>query len=156
MGITPIFSPSIGSEKRLKASLISPSSCAETLCSFASLERGAALVAVVWEALPPDLRFGGWTSLVGCDREAMKELTMAVGGCATPVCWIEDVGRKERILKFTGVDVTTECVKQCGRNRTVPRSTMAFAFVFEISSRTSIFSSLDSTINHDNCKCNTA
>lgn len=67
MGITPIFSPSIGSEKRLKASLISPSSCAETLCSFASLERGAALVVVLWEALPPDLRFGGWTSLGDCN-----------------------------------------------------------------------------------------
>lgn len=56
MGSTPFFSPSMGSAKRLKASLISPSSCAETLCSLASFERGAALGAA---SPPPDLRFGG-------------------------------------------------------------------------------------------------
>jgi hypothetical protein len=63
--MTPIFSPSMGSEKRLNASLISPSSCAETLCSFASLERGAAfgVEAVLAEALPPAFRFGGWLNV---------------------------------------------------------------------------------------------
>lgn len=41
-GITPSRSPSMGSAKRLQASLISPSSRAETLCSLASLDwRGA-------------------------------------------------------------------------------------------------------------------
>ena len=38
VGITPCLSPSIGSEKRLKASRISLSSWAVTLCSFASLD----------------------------------------------------------------------------------------------------------------------
>ena len=50
----------MASEKRLKASLISPSSCAETLCSLASFERGAALVWLEAEAAGPDLRFGGY------------------------------------------------------------------------------------------------
>lgn len=64
MGSTPFFSPSMGSENRLKASLISPSSWADTLCSLASLDRGAALVLVVAlaaaaDGAPPDLRFGG-------------------------------------------------------------------------------------------------
>lgn len=36
---------------------------------------------------------------------------MAVGGYATPESWTEDVGRKGRTLKFTGVDVTPECVE---------------------------------------------
>ena len=60
-GRTPFFSPSIGSEKRLHASLISPSSCAETLCSLASLD---------WRALgaedapaAADLRLGGYHSI---------------------------------------------------------------------------------------------
>lgn len=56
MGMTPLRSPSMGSAKRLYASLISPSFCAETLCSFASLDRGAALDAPVAGAA---LRFGG-------------------------------------------------------------------------------------------------
>lgn len=56
VGKTPFFSPSIGSEKRLKASLISPSSWPETLCSFASFDcRAFGALA----AAPPDLRFGG-------------------------------------------------------------------------------------------------
>lgn len=38
VGITPYLSPSIGSAKRLKASRISLSSCAVTLCSFASFD----------------------------------------------------------------------------------------------------------------------
>lgn len=38
VGITPCLSPSMGSENRLKASRISLSSCAVTLCSLASLE----------------------------------------------------------------------------------------------------------------------
>lgn len=38
MGRTPFCSPSMGSEKRLYASLISFSSCAVTLCSLASLD----------------------------------------------------------------------------------------------------------------------
>jgi hypothetical protein len=58
MGSTPFFSPSMGSANRLKASLISPSSCADTLCSLASFERGAALVVPVAPAAPPDLRLG--------------------------------------------------------------------------------------------------
>lgn len=56
MGRTPFLSPSMGSAKRLYASLISPSFCAETLCSFASFDRGAALGAPVAGAV---LRFGG-------------------------------------------------------------------------------------------------
>jgi len=38
MGMTPSFSPSMGSENRLKASRMSASSCALILCSFASLD----------------------------------------------------------------------------------------------------------------------
>lgn len=57
MGMTPFFSPSMGSAKRLKASLISPSSCGETLCSLASLDWRALGAAAA--AAPPDLRFGG-------------------------------------------------------------------------------------------------
>lgn len=54
-GKTPFFSPSIGSANRPKASLISPSSCAETLCSLASFDcRGLGAVEG-----PPALRFGG-------------------------------------------------------------------------------------------------
>lgn len=59
MGRTPFLSPSMGSAKRLYASLISPSFCAETLCSFASFDRGAALGAPVAGAV---LRFGGCAS----------------------------------------------------------------------------------------------
>lgn len=56
IGMTPFFSPSMGSANRLKASLISPSSCAEMLCSLASFDRGGALGA---PAAAPVLRFGG-------------------------------------------------------------------------------------------------
>lgn len=52
MGMTPFFSPSMGSEKRLQDSPISPSSCAETLCSLASLDCRAPPAAGA-------LRFGG-------------------------------------------------------------------------------------------------
>lgn len=53
VGITPYLSPSIGSANRLKASRISLSSCAVTLCSFASFDsRG-------FGASAGDLRFGG-------------------------------------------------------------------------------------------------
>lgn len=38
VGITPSFSPSMGSEKRANASLISASSCAVMSCSLASLD----------------------------------------------------------------------------------------------------------------------
>lgn len=38
VGMTPYFSPSIGSAKRLNASRISLSSWAVTLCSFASFD----------------------------------------------------------------------------------------------------------------------
>lgn len=56
MGSTPFFSPSMGSANKLKASLISPSSCAVTLCSLASFDcRGFDAVEG-----PPDLRFGGF------------------------------------------------------------------------------------------------
>ena len=54
MGSTPFFSPSMGSENRLHASLISVSSCAVTLCSRASFDsRGLLPVAA------GALRFGG-------------------------------------------------------------------------------------------------
>src|SRR5687767_15887682 len=53
MGSTPFFSPSIGSEKRLYASFISPSSCAVTLCSFASFERRGLGVVVEEDAAAP-------------------------------------------------------------------------------------------------------
>lgn len=57
MGRTPFLSPSMGSAKRLYASLISPSFCADMLCSFASFDRGAALGAPEAGA---GLRFGGY------------------------------------------------------------------------------------------------
>lgn len=60
VGITPCFSPSMGSEKRLKASLISASSWAVTLCSLASLDcRGFG--ALLTSATPPGRRFGGYS-----------------------------------------------------------------------------------------------
>lgn len=63
MGSTPFFSPSIGSENRLYASLISPSSCADTLCSLASFDsRGFGAVVVEEDAAAPaGLRRGGYT-----------------------------------------------------------------------------------------------
>jgi len=57
VGITPCRSPSMGSAKRLKASLISLSSCAVTLCSFASLDwRGLGGMGSVGG---PERRLGG-------------------------------------------------------------------------------------------------
>ena len=59
MGMTPSFSPSMGSEKSEKASLISASSCAVMSCSLASLDCLAALLGAPDSAAPPDFRFGG-------------------------------------------------------------------------------------------------
>lgn len=60
MGMTPSFSPSIGSAKSEKASLISASSCAVMSCSLASLDCLApALPDAPDSAAPPDFRFGG-------------------------------------------------------------------------------------------------
>lgn len=59
MGITPSFSPSMGSAKSEKASLISASSCAVMSCSLASLDCLAALPDAPDSAAPPDFRFGG-------------------------------------------------------------------------------------------------
>lgn len=62
MGITPSFSPSIGSEKSPKASLMSASSCAVMLCSFASLDwRGCF---VLGPGAVGGRRFGGWRGQV--------------------------------------------------------------------------------------------
>lgn len=113
--MTPSFSPSIGSEKRLKASLISPSSCAETLCSFASLERGAALVVVLVEALPPDLRFGGWEMLLACLGRRMRKLTMALEAMRCDICGMTMLGAKGMLLVFTDVDVTIGVSKYSAR-----------------------------------------
>lgn len=65
-GITPSFSPSMGSENSAKASLISRSCRAEMLCSLASLDcrsLGAPLVAA---AAALALRFGGCSSRLAC------------------------------------------------------------------------------------------
>ena len=85
MGMTPFFSPSMGSAKRLKASLISPSSCGETLCSLASLD-WRALGAAAAAAAPPDLRFGGceqtcqWNSMrVSCILSGTYHRTLEEG-----------------------------------------------------------------------------
>lgn len=54
MGMTPSFSPSMGSENSANASLISASSRAVMLCSLASLD---------WRSLGAEggvLRLGGW------------------------------------------------------------------------------------------------
>jgi len=62
VGMTPSFSPSMGSEKRLKASRMSASSCAEMLFSLASLDcraLGALLLAVVVVSAGGRRR-GGW------------------------------------------------------------------------------------------------
>lgn len=60
MGMTPSFSPSMGSAKSEKASLISASSCAVMSCSLASLDCLApALPGAPDSAALPDFRFGG-------------------------------------------------------------------------------------------------
>lgn len=60
MGMTPSFSPSMGSAKSENASLISASSCAVMSCSLASLDCLApALPGAPDSAAPPDFRFGG-------------------------------------------------------------------------------------------------
>lgn len=58
IGMTPSFSPSIGSENKVNASLISASSCAVMSCSLASLDC-LALVGGPDPAAAPDFRFGG-------------------------------------------------------------------------------------------------
>jgi hypothetical protein len=61
IGMTPSFSPSMGSEKRLNASRMSASSCAEMLFSLASLDcraLGALLLVAVVSA--GGRRRGGW------------------------------------------------------------------------------------------------
>jgi hypothetical protein len=58
MGMTPSFSPSMGSAKREKASRISDSSCAVRLCSLASLE-GRAPVDLEEEAAAEDAPAAG-------------------------------------------------------------------------------------------------
>jgi len=61
MGMTPSFSPSMGSEKRPKASLMSASSWAVMLCSFASLDwRGCFAPEAPEAAAVGGRRFGGW------------------------------------------------------------------------------------------------
>jgi hypothetical protein len=58
IGMTPSFSPSMGSENSANASLISASSRAVMLCSFASLD---------WRSLGAEggtLRFGGYHDLI--------------------------------------------------------------------------------------------
>ena len=58
MGMTPSFSPSMASEKRLKASLISASSRAVMLCSLASRDwRSPGGLRALGR--PPAVRFGG-------------------------------------------------------------------------------------------------
>lgn len=57
IGITPSFSPSMGSANRANASLISASSRAEMLCSLASLDWRSLGAAAKLEAAA--LRLGG-------------------------------------------------------------------------------------------------
>lgn len=96
MGITPSFSPSMGSEKSPKASLMSASSCAVMLCSLASLDwRGCCCFAPAEPvAAVGGRRLGGWTrrcrrissrlpSRVYCSKEYIYLLTMSTRtGCA--------------------------------------------------------------------------
>lgn len=64
VGMTPSFSPSMGSEKRAKASLISASSCAVMSCSLASLDGRGAAAAMF--APPPDDSVAAILRLAGC------------------------------------------------------------------------------------------
>jgi hypothetical protein len=63
IGITPSFSPLLGSENRVKASLISFSSAPVMLCSFASLDCRA-LGAEEASACDVAPRFAGLTKLL--------------------------------------------------------------------------------------------
>lgn len=84
MGMTPSFSPSMGSAKSVKASLISASSCAVMSCSLASLDCLAALPDAPDSAAPPDFRFGGcrWCQIDGWPRRKLMR------GLFWAECWV--------------------------------------------------------------------
>lgn len=92
IGMTPPFSPSMGSANSVKASLISASSCAVMSCSLASFDCLARVAAAPGSAAPPDLRFGGYffARVPGQRRVRWAgELHTGGGGCGrflTMVC----------------------------------------------------------------------
>lgn len=91
MGMTPSFSPSMGSAKSENASLISASSCAVMSCSLASLDCLApALPDAPDSAAPPDFRFGGCFGRVVSDRRDRRLGTCETGswgGIAWDLPW---------------------------------------------------------------------
>lgn len=107
MGITPSFSPLLGSAKSANASLISASSCAVMSCSLASLDCRAAGVGFAPEAdeaAAPPLRRGGYITWSVLDKSIVAWLRKCQ---RRQVPWLLTTTTYHREMERSGVSQTS-------------------------------------------------